>query len=504
MRSTSTALFEIQDRIVRGFQEPKPCQRAATVAVDISKAFDSVDHNLLLEKLASSNLHSNIVRWLAAYLRGRKAKCTYLSATSSQRAMHLGVPQGSVLSPCLFSFFVVTIPTSANVASMFADDFSMTEFSPRIPDIERELQRDVDELVTWADSLNLAIEPTKSSITLFTTWTKQAKAHPQVSINGVPIPLKTTVKILGIIFDSMDCFSHHLDDIIGRCLKRLQILKALAGTDWGQSKENLIMTYKALIRSLMDYGCVIWYPNASKTQIHKLQIIQNTALRIATGCHHNASQAQVHAECKMMTVDNHLRLLCSQFLASALRPHHVNHHSVTAPSGSRALQLASKARLSDIFIDVLSPHLSNGIIDPLNYNRVLSSLHSSAVQAEIDQQDLNPLLGSTPPDINAEEANLPRSSRTCLSQLRSHQCVRLNSYKLKIGKSDTDTCPLCHLTPHTTQHLFECTAAPTTLTVRDLWSNPKEVTDFLSSQPPFADLLPLNPPPPPPPPEPPP
>ena len=165
---------------------------------------------------------------------------------------------------------------------------------------------------------------------------------------------------------------------------------------------------------------------------------------------------------------------------------------------------ASKARLSDIFIDVLSPHLSNGIIDPLNYNCVLSFLHSSAVQAEIDQQDLNPLLGSTPPDINAEEANLPRSSRTCLSQLRSHQCVRLNLYKLKIGKSDTDICPLCRLTPHTTQHLFECTAAPTTLTVRDLWSNPKEVTDFLSSQPPFADLLPLHPPPPPPPPEPPP
>ena len=173
----------------------------------------------------------------------------------------------------------------------------------------------------------------------------------------------------------MDCFSHHLDDIIGRCLKRLQILKALAGTDWGQSKENLIMTYKALIRSLIDYGCVIGYPNASKTQIHKLQIIQNTTLRIATGCHHNASQAHVHAECKMMTVDNHLRLLCSQFLASALCPHHVNHHSVTAPSGSRTLQLASKARLSDIFNDVLSPHLSNGIINPLNYNRVLSPLH---------------------------------------------------------------------------------------------------------------------------------
>ena len=134
-----SALFQIQDWIIRGLEEKKPCQRAGTIAIDISKAFDSVNHNLLLKKISSTNLHSNIIRWLAVYLRGRKSRCQYLSATSTQRTVHLGMPQGSVLSPCLFNFFVIDIPTSATVPCMFADDFTMSEFDKNITNIEARL-----------------------------------------------------------------------------------------------------------------------------------------------------------------------------------------------------------------------------------------------------------------------------------------------------------------------------------------------------------------------------
>ena len=83
----------------------------------------------------------------------------------------------------------------------------------------------------------------------------------------------------------------------------------------------------------------------------------------------------------MMTIDQHLQLLCSQFLASALRPSHVNHASVRAPSGLRADRLSSKSRLSELFMGELAPYLSNNIIEPENYNHVLSSNRPSFVSS---------------------------------------------------------------------------------------------------------------------------
>jgi hypothetical protein len=68
MHSTITALFPVVTNITIGFNEPKPASRTAMVSLDISKAFDAVNHDLLLQKISNTTLHSNITRWMAAYL----------------------------------------------------------------------------------------------------------------------------------------------------------------------------------------------------------------------------------------------------------------------------------------------------------------------------------------------------------------------------------------------------------------------------------------------------
>ena len=177
---------------------------------------------------------------------------------------------------------------------------------------------------------------------------------------------------------------------------------------------------------------------------------------------------------------------------------HINNNSVRAPSGPRRIALKSKHRLNELFMDAMHPHLSNGILESNEYKRVLSTLHTSVVQASIALQGVNPLLATPPPNICDKELSLSHSARTCLSQLRSGHSIRLNNYKHRIGRSATDRCPLCNLEPHSTLHLFSCSNSPTPLTVKVLCTHPREVVGFLSSQQPFADLLPLNPPPPPP------
>ena len=128
--STTTALLPVVTKIAEGFNAIKPPSRSATVAIDISKAFDSVDHTLLLDQISHSTLHSNLVRWLAAYLRGRTASCHYLAAKSPLKIIHTGVPQGSVLSPSLFNYFVSDCPNVAELMTSYADDFTILESSP--------------------------------------------------------------------------------------------------------------------------------------------------------------------------------------------------------------------------------------------------------------------------------------------------------------------------------------------------------------------------------------
>ena len=132
MHSTTTALLPLSTMIATGFNQTKPALRTAALAIDFSKAFDSVHHPTLLRKLLCSPLHPNWIRWLFTYLRGRKAACLYLSVTVHYKIIHSGVPQGSVISPCIFNFFIRDCPTTPQMIAPYADDVTIAVTHPDI------------------------------------------------------------------------------------------------------------------------------------------------------------------------------------------------------------------------------------------------------------------------------------------------------------------------------------------------------------------------------------
>ena len=250
------------------------------------------------------------------------------------------------------------------------------------------------------------------------------------------------------------------------------------------------MTFKSLIRPLIDYCCPVWYPNASKTSIKRLQAIQNAALRIVTGCHLKSPISHLHSETQVLPVDKHLELLSAQYLANALRPIHPSHAVVSAPQGPRAM----KFTLFSKTIHLVEPHLQDGIIPTANYNKVVSSLHLAAVASTVCEAGENDVLGLYPPVVAKSEESLSRAHRCTLAQLRSGYCVRLKSYLFSVGKADSNLCPECGTASQTPNHLFDCPSFPTDLTVRDLWTNPRETAIFISSLPSFIHHLPPVPP----------
>jgi hypothetical protein len=101
--------------------------------------------------------------------------------------------------------------------------------------------------------------------------------------------------------------------------------------------ELLLQTYKCLIRSGLGYGSPIWFPNVNATNLKQVQVVQNKALRIATGCHLKSSIAFLHTEAKILPVRNHLEMLNAQLLVT-LRVTHLSHDVVTLPLGPRKMK----------------------------------------------------------------------------------------------------------------------------------------------------------------------
>ena len=149
--------------------------------------------------------------------------------------------------------------------------------------------------------------------------------HPRIFIENSHLPLVNCPRILGVYLDPSLSFNKHNQYVAERVSGRNNILKALAGTSWGQQKETLLMTYKAVGRSIINYAVPVWSPNLHDTNYRKIKYTQNEALRIATGCHKMSSIDHLHTEAEMLKVREHSELLSAQYLAICLEPGNVCH-----------------------------------------------------------------------------------------------------------------------------------------------------------------------------------
>ena len=292
------------------------------------------------------------------------------------------MPQGAVLSTTLYKFFTDDCPATANTNAAYADDVTVSESLPdKTPDASQLadlLNGSFPPIVEWAERNHLQISSAKSSVTLFTPWTKQFQAHPQVNLHNTTLPLVKTPKILGVTLDPSLTFTPHVKDIALRCLSRLSILKALTSTSWGHQKETLKLTYNSLIKPLFTYAAPIWYPSTSRTNIQTLQTVQNKALRIISGSLQMADQHHLHAETITLPVKHELDMLCKQFLVSALRPTHPSHQHVTADPGPRAD--CRMPTLRSKFLPEVQQYLTDDTTPVDLYEKIRDTIHTSALE----------------------------------------------------------------------------------------------------------------------------
>ena len=153
--------------------------------------------------------------------------------------------------------------------------------------------------------------------------------RPRILIQDSQLPLVQCSRILGVYLDTSLLFNKHSGYVAERVCSRNNILKALAGTSWGQKKETLLMTNKAVGRSIINYVAPVWSTNLRATNYSNIQYTQYEALKIVTGCHKMSSVDHIHAEAKMLKVREHSELPSALYFARCLEPGNVCHSITT-------------------------------------------------------------------------------------------------------------------------------------------------------------------------------
>ena len=344
---------------------------------------------------------------------------------------------------------------------------------PIIDDICDRLNAYLVDLTAFFTARNMKISATKSTATLFTTWTAEMGLSLNVQVDGAIIPTTNYPKVLGVTFDSLFKSSAHTTAICDKIRSRNKVLKSLAGSTWGADKETLLTSYNAIGRSVVNYAAPVWSANVSATQWKNVQSCQNAALRTATGCLLMTPVDHLHEEAKVLPVRQHNKMLSMQYLLGCYRQSHPNHHLVDRQPPPRHV----RKDLHDLEREV--QRYKREPLDQQAYQAGLNSIHSNAVSEAIEGYRVNTVLGDHPPPVAAEERELPRQTRVVLAQLRSGWCSRLNSYWARINSDVQNICPACGTGPHDTLHLFRCPAKPTHLTPVSLWTQPIQVASFL-------------------------
>ena len=277
--STATAMldltnewcFNIDRKLVNG-----------TLFLDLKKAFDTVNHDILLQKLHWFGLDQQAFTLFKSYLSGRVQMCNVNGVLSDAQQLSCGIPQGTILGPLLFLIYINDLPNCVRHSStrMYADDTNLTSSGSSISEVKLMLERDMQCVIEWLEANKLTLNVVKSEFMVIGTRQRLASlpSGSDLTINGITFKQVHESKCLGLVIDENLTWKGHIDHIKKKVITGLRSLKKAKPF---LNQELLISIYNSIIHPYFDYCCVVW-DSIDLTLTDKLQKLQNRAARIIT------------------------------------------------------------------------------------------------------------------------------------------------------------------------------------------------------------------------------
>ena len=315
--STVTSLAELTNKIYSSLDEG---QIVGLASMDLSKAFDSICHSHLLQKLSEMGLHGNTVSWIESYLQGRKQKTAFKHVTSEENEVTSGVPQGSILGPILFLCFTndLTAAFPEDTLVSYADDTQFLVTGKTTQQIKSKLERIIQKAEEWYKANSLMSNPSKTEIIVFTFNKHKNKDIPAITVyeNGKEIKLeaKETIKVLGVHVDNKMTWNNHVTNLKN---KTMGIVKHLHRVNKLLPLKIKLQLYDSLVASHLNYADTIWSGCGSANK-QKLQLVQNFALKSILGMKKFESGTEALKKLKYLNLEEKRKVHEGVFIHKAI------------------------------------------------------------------------------------------------------------------------------------------------------------------------------------------
>ena len=259
------------------------------VFIDLKKAFDTIDHQIILKKLRNYGIDHCSLKWFKSYLTGRTQKCKVNDRLSKSTSINCGIPQGSNLGPLLFLIYINDLPNCLHYATprMFADDTSLSYAADSPSELESVINSELESLKTWLITNKLSLNLAKTEFMTVGSRQRITDTHDNMAIklDGSEINKVETVKSLGVHIDKHLSWSVHIEKITKKIASAIGALKRIRPFI---TTKMAVQVYQALIEPHFDYCCSVW-DNFGETLSNKLQKLQNRAVRVITRSPYDAS-----------------------------------------------------------------------------------------------------------------------------------------------------------------------------------------------------------------------
>ena len=309
-------------------------QHLIAIFFDIEKAYDTTWRHGILRTLHSWGYRGHLPHFLSNFLSNRSFRIRLGRIMSDSHPLENGVPQGSVLSVTLFAIAINGIVSAVREpvkASLFVDDFAIYCSSRNISMAQRQLQLVLNRLQEWSQNTGFNFSLTKTCAMHFCRI-YNLHNDPELFLGGHQLPFVESTRFLGLTFDRSLTWRHHIRNLQSRCVSPINLLRTLSGTSWGADRICLIRLYRALVRSLLDYGSIV-YGSAAPSTLRPINSVHNAGIRISTGALRTSRIECLLAEAGEPPLSRRRDILLATYGAKiSSLPNHPTHKAMLKPT----------------------------------------------------------------------------------------------------------------------------------------------------------------------------